>query len=369
MDNSSPLILYSRSAATTDWRCPRARYWGYEHLGRGVSAETTGLELFLGTTLHDAIAAIANGVDIEKIAQAAVAQVRSTLLKDIEGDTDSEYYAWEQATLVEGLLRGFQKVVWPHILTNYPEIIAIEREFTYNHDGLTFMSKPDLIARDTDGDLTYFEWKSTSSTKEQWINSWSTAIQLHSSVRAVEASLGEKVSKVVVVGLNKGYVAYGKQNSPFCYGYFKAGEPPFSRDTWSYDYRYGLKKYPVWQRAGGVREWVEKMPIETLREQFPMTPPIFINDALVDAFFRQQGRRESDIRLARDTILDPECMPAARERLLDIIFPQHYENCNPGWGKGCQFMKICHGPQIDPLQMGYSLRHSHHEIEQAQFDE
>ena len=358
MAEAKNLILYSRSAVTEDWRCPRARFWRYEYLNRGIVADGTSLELFLGTAVHDAIAAIAHGVELEKICQAATTQVKATLLNDIEGDVDAEHYAEEQAALVEGLIRGFHRQVWPKIIVEH-EIVAIEQEYTFGHDGLTFMSKPDLITRHrTTGDLVYWEWKTTSTTKEQWINSWSTAVQLHSSVRAVEQTLGEKVTQVMVVGMSKGYSSYGKQQSVFCYANHKAGEPPFTKDLWSYEYRAGLRKYPVWQRAGGVKRWVEEMPEDILMQQFPRIPPIFINDELIDTFFRQRAEREHQIRATRNLDLnDPAVM--------DSVFPQHFEACNPGWGRGCSFRQICHGPKKDPLEMGFQLRHSHHALEEV----
>ena len=364
MAETHNLILYSRSAVLADWTCPRKRWYNYEYLGRGIVSEGTSLELFLGTAVHDAIAAIAHGVDLEKICQAATTQVKATLLQATGGgleDVDAEHYAEEQASLVEGLIRGFHRQVWPKITAEH-EIVAIEQEYTFSHDGLTFMSKPDLITRHkTTRDLVYWEWKTTSTTKEQWINSWSTAVQLHSSVRAVEQTLGEKITQVMVVGMSKGYSSYGKQQSVFCYGYFRSGEPPFTRETWSYEYKAGLKKYPVWQRTGGVKRWVEEMPEDILMQQFPQVPPIFINDELIDAFFRQRAEREHQIRATRSLDLNDN---AVVQEVMDSVFPQHFEACNPGWGRGCSYRQICHGPKKAPLEMGFQLRQSHHQMEE-----
>jgi len=354
-------ILYSRSAVVADWKCPRLRYWQYEYAGRGISPASTSLELFLGITIHDGIAAIVHDVDIDAVCKAAGQQIREKLVD--EHDEDSVYFGHEQTALIEGILRGFARHVWPRIKAEYPEVVLMEDEVTYEHDGLTFMAKPDLVVRDADGELTYFEWKSTSSVKEQWITSWDTAVQLHSTVRAIGKAIGQQPSKVVVVGLNKGYVSYGKQSSPFCYGYYRAGEPPFTREQWSYEWRKDLKKYPIWNRAGGVKRWVEEMPVEMLSQQFPTTPPIFINDALLDRFFEQRAIREMEIRHVRDAIADPSST-VDKAILMDGVFPQHFEQCNPGWGHTCTYKKLCHGNIEDPLKAGFQLRYSHHAMEQ-----
>lgn len=364
--NTHPLTLhYSRSAVTTDWKCPRQRWWQYEASGRGIVTDATQLELFLGTVTHDGLAAIAHEVDIDSIACQAVAQVKEMLLANAVGEKDADYFACEQAALVEGMLRGFHRHTWPILMKQYPTVVKIEEEMVYEHAGphgekLVFMAKPDLILRDAAGDCHYLEYKTTSSTKDQWINSWSTAVQLHSSIRAVEATIGEKIATVIVQGLAKGYVSYEKQNSPWCYMYHKSAQPPFTKDVWSYDYKPGLKKYPTWLREGGVKKVVEEMPVDMLAMQFPQVPPIMINDHLIDAFFRQRAVREVAIKEAATLINSASTSTKAKQELLDTHFGQAWEVCNPGWGRGCAYRRICHGAVDDPLTNGFLLRVSHH---------
>lgn len=361
--DTKPAILYSRSAVVTDWTCPRKRFYNYEYMGRGITPNETFLELFLGQTVHDGLAAIAHDIPIDDICTAGIQQLKENILTSMSGQHNVEYFANEQAALVEGMLRGFHRIIWPTMKHQYPDVVAVEQEMVYEHDGLTFLAKPDLIVRDREGCLWYVEYKTTSTNKEQWINSWQTAVQLHSSVRAVEATLNEKVTGVVVQGLYKGYVSYEKQNSPFCYAYHKPGEPPFTKEQWAYDYKPGLKKYPVWEKEGGVKAWVLGMPEFVLSGQFPQVPPIFLNEHLIDRFFKQQSNREHVIRSARNVIATTD-NDEIRQRMLDDTFPQHFEACNPGWGKGCAYRKLCHGLAKDPLEAGFTMRTSHHELEE-----
>src|ERR1700676_1978535 len=105
------LRLYSKSGVQLDWTCPRKHYWGYEYGGRGITSGNTFLELYLGQCLHDGLAAVAKGVDIDSIAAAAKEQMIQSLMSGGTGVQEEFDFANEQAALVEGLLRGFYKHV------------------------------------------------------------------------------------------------------------------------------------------------------------------------------------------------------------------------------------------------------------------
>lgn len=357
--------LYDRSRVVCDWVCPRKRYWQYEYDGKGIVRSGISLELFTGTVVHDCLAAIATQhpqVDIDLIAVTAFQQMKKTLLDAHDGEVGADEFAFEQATLVEGMLRGFYKHVWPRLLLQFPVIKFIEKEVTYKHDGLVFMSKPDLIMEDKEGEWHYIEYKTTRSKKEDWVNSWQTAVQLHSSIKAVEQTLGQAPLAVTIVGLYKGYESYGKQNSPFCYAYKRNGNPPFTKDEIQYGYKAGFKRYATWELAGGVKKWVEEMPEYILSEQYPITPPILIDENLVERFFNQRGTREKEIHHAVKMIAaNPES-----ESLLDDYFPQKFDQCTPYFGKKCEYSRLCHGYSGAPLTNGFTHREPHHEAEMEQ---
>lgn len=370
---SKVIRLIDRTRTVADWKCPRARYLGYEFGGRGIVKNSTGLELLMGIIIHDALAAIAKltlndiPVPIDEIARTAFCQVHEELILKA-GDVvtkDAMDFASEQASLTEGLIRGFYRYMWPRLMSMYPKIVTCEQEMEYplytsDEIDYIFMTKPDLIVETPEDELVYIEYKSTSSKKDTWINSWETAVQLHSSVKATEFSLGKLPVAVQIVGLYKGYESYGKQSSPFCYAYKRSGNPPFTQDQVEYGYKAGFKRYPTWELPGGVKKWVEEMPDEILANQFPLTPQIYVNDDLVGSFFKQRLSREMEIENGNYRISKGE------ENVLDEVYPQRFDQCQPSFGWGCQYKKICHGFVQDPLKEGFVAREPHHDLERDQ---
>lgn len=322
----------------------------------------------MGTLIHDATAAIATftkdgaEVPIDAIADAARTDMITNLVEAAKGciEPGTMEFAQEQAALTEGIIRGFYKHVWPRLMVMYPTIVSVEQEMEYellNDDGLeiVFMTKPDLLVEDQNGELVYIEYKSTSSKQDKWIQSWDTAVQLHSSVMATEATIGRRPSYVQIVGMYKGYESYGKQSSPFCYAYKQAGNPPFTQDKIQYGYKAGYRRFATWELTGGVKGWVDSMPEDILVNQFPMTAPIMVNEELVGSFFAQRLVREKQIANAME--LGEYDDPITG---INAVFPQKFDQCVPSFGWQCEYRKLCHGMVTDPLEEGYELRIPHH---------
>lgn len=360
-----PIRLYSKSSVQTDWKCERSYYHNYCNEGTGLQSPNTSLELYLGTTLHDSLAAIAlqhlaSADDIDLVADTAKSQMKEALAPLFP---DREDFVAEQTALVEGLVRGYRRHVWPRLLADYPTIKMVEQPLIYKHDDIGFMAKPDLVLADKEGNNWYIEYKSTSSKKDTWVNQWDTAIQVHSTIKAIEGVLNEPVLGVIVVGLYKGYEAYGKLSSPFCYAYKKSGNPPFFFDQIEYEYKPGFRKFPTWETEGGVKAWVDKMPEHILGDQFPMTPPILVNDDLIQAFFRQRAIRENEIQMAVD-LLEVSKDEDHKKMILDTTFPQRFDQCFPGYGRPCSYVALCHGGVEDPIGSGLFIKRdtSHQDI-------
>lgn len=370
-------ILTDRSRIVTDWACPRRRYYQYEYRGRGIVTTNTSLELFLGQAYHDALARLADSQQavghltdavVDAVADEVAAEVREVLGQTQTGEVPSDEavaFAGEQAALVEGMVRGLARVVWPRLMQEYPVIRSVEQEMPIRlSDRLILMTKPDLIvARDVEDAGAYVEWKGTSSKKREWIDSWNTAVQLHSTVKAVAANGYPEPEKVIVQGLYKGYESYGKQNSPFCYAYVKGAVPPFVKEQVRYEYQAGFRREATWLRPGGVKAWIEGMPETQVIDQFPQTPPILVKDHLVEAFFRQILDRELTIANTMTYFAREDATDDGIQTRLDDVFPQRFDQCRPAWGHECAYRRLCHGRVDDPLAEGFVAREAHHAAE------
>src|SRR3990167_3087419 len=142
------LIFHSRTAAESDWECQRKRFYTNVYEG-GIVKDNLTVDLFIGTVLHDGLAAIATAhrdtgkVDISTIAGISRKLVFDTIYEyHAQAYTDeklpensTEYlHAQEQSTLVEALLRGFYKHQWPALIAEYNIIVASEKEAIFPHD-------------------------------------------------------------------------------------------------------------------------------------------------------------------------------------------------------------------------------------------
>lgn len=384
----SDLIFYSRASAEADWNCNRARFNQYNHSGGGIQKNNLTLELFFGTVLHDALAGIASQhslmgeVDIDKIASEAAAFFKTTLTDYYtkgEGELPQTSPNWllvmEQSTLIEAMIRGFYKQHWPTLIAQYPVVVGYEKETIYPHDfsgklnkkgPFVYKAKPDLmLAEDQTSPLVYVEHKSTSTKKQEWIESWNYAMQVHGSAKAIEFTLDREVLGTIINGMYKGSTMYGKFSSDLVYCYVTKGNPPFNKQVILPGYKAGAKKTPVWELQGGVKGYINGLSSELLSEQFPQTPLIFTNESMAEDFFRQRALREWGVRHAV-SILENEAEEAPEKlRIMDQHFPQSFSKCSPSFGRACDFLGLCHGPQSvkdDPVGSGkFALRDREHQ--------
>ena len=349
------LLFYDRSRVSLDWKCPRARWWGNEWEGLGVVPMQRMIYFDIGDAYHKAVAALKCREDLEEVVGDAVggfreALRRGNLLQAIE----------EQSCLVEGLIRGYARQVLPPLLAEF-DLVGVEEEFLHPHGQCVQGVRPDsLFERKSDKTLWYMEEKTASSLGTQWMQQWAKAIQLHTTALAVEHHIGREVQGIIVQGAYKGYVKDGKQSSIFCYGYARPGLTG-GPDVY-YQWKTGAKRTPVWEMKGGCRRWVEEMPEEVLSAQFVQAPPVFLQRRLVEAFLRQQERREMAIEDAGMEIRENPVDDLSTEELLDDFFPQHFDQCAPAMGSPCPYTNLCYNPHMgaDPLQHGYTRRVPHH---------
>jgi len=309
--------------------CLMNRYLGHHLYGTGITYVGSSIPLVTGSHTHDAIEHIAkfcqqvqqsapetpwidiyNEVTKKHVVRNSIEatidkynlQVDETDVKNLtEFPEDIEEQVMEQCSLVGGLVWVWVKKALPWVLEHY-EIVAVEREFEYvidcdcglaglgsvaDHEfrgcnGIVLMTRPDLILRHKmSGHLIYVELKTGGDVKNRnYSQQFEDNIQFALGAAAAQKVLGEEIKELYVHALHKGqrdreynvttreYDGPRKQNSPFCYGFFKEGQPPLVPDEllpsyWNHDpvtgkrwgatENRGYKKVETWKI-----EWQDK---------------------------------------------------------------------------------------------------------------
>jgi hypothetical protein len=339
------MILVSKSRVETSWECRRKEYWRYLYQGTGLQRPGRSFHTEFGNALHSALAAIASGGTI------LYPGLRETIEELCLATDHTPEAAKQWAMIGEGLIRGYQRTIWPTLQEQY-KVVHIELPCAYNlGDDVYFIAKPDLILEDREtGELWYVEYKTTGSKlDDRWLNQWNFAVQVHSGIKAAEQTLGRELAGCRVIGLSKGYknTYDGSQMSPFAWGWVKEGAPGVVEDQYSYT----SIRTKGWQKFAtsvlpNYAEWVDNMPDDVLNSQFALTPPIVGRDDLVEKFFEQvKGYAQQQVLSQQEPEIGNH-----------FLYPQTFSACNPPYfsGQKCEFHDICWQSWVeaDPLASG-----------------
>lgn len=360
MSDTHELKIYpfSYTRAASDEECQRKRYLGREWGNTGLMPVKAGWPLVHGNIVHKALE------DLAKLGSVDVALYRKQTFDEALKAGMGMVMAQDWGALVEGQLRGFQRVVWPNLMAEYT-IQDTERWITMDipvgDRNYKFRARQDLLLKSKhDGHLCYIDYKNTSSTKPQWVKSWSKSIQLHSSMYALEKSEGIKIDRALVIGLYKGYNndKKGQQQSVFTYGY--ANREYAMTPTYQVEYTRarGWEQFSVADEFDDLSEWVAKMNIQTLGEQFLLTQPIHPRYDIAEVWFRQQLHREAEVADAVQVLHSSTDVNEITD-ILDKHFKQNFSHCDPAYGYSCEFQNLCWIPWIgaDPVGSGQFRRY------------
>lgn len=358
MSNESVIYLTDRSAVETDDRCGMRYWWNRIEGGRGIVDEQEAFDLRIGRETHEDLATVAT---MEDISEEALKAVVADLLSPITEEDKIEQAKMELLYRRIGWFVAFALYIEPEIRRKY-EDVGIEREIILDRQPLWVAVTPDRLLKDrTTGQLVYREYKTTISASNKWLESWKYAIQIHTSLAAIEEEIGTKVAYGQVMGLMKGYTTQERMFHPYAWGYYNATD-----DEWSSSYKQGAKweAMPAWEYPGGPVEWVKFCGEEVAKGQFPHTAPIFLNRRMLDLWVDRRIAREEVIHTVKHTCtLDPQ----VRQRYFEMRTAQ----CRPAFGDQCPYLRACWNASIgaDPLSHGYVPRTPHHDVEITLGDE
>lgn len=345
----------------------------------------------------------------------------------------------EQNYLIEGMIWAWVLEVLPEVLLR-GRIIECEQEGCYiigctcglgdgilgreEHiargcQGIALQNRPDFILETWHtGELEYHEFKTTGMDHSTFRDKWEVCIQMFATTLDVERRWGKNVASVYVHGLIKGKREgeynweSGKkdgiirQQSKFCYGYRKPGNPPMEEEEWAFDYDYqeldpatgevknrrlgkAYKKAGLWELPDhfiqeGMSKgewWVKAMPPESRRKALILIGPLKRQDVVVPNFLRatigEEQRWQGVVwqlyectqSLAAQGIVD--YWPHDDfQHLLHQLVPSSYECRRFGIRHTCIMEDICFRREgwADPLGSGKFIpRRPHHqpELDQA----
>lgn len=351
MVNREAGMLTDRSACDLDDKCGMARWWNRHAEKRGLVPTQEADALLVGSQIHEDLEWAATcDLSMEGLAN----RVRTLLELPVDARQDERERAYRRA----GWLIAYCLYVEPGLRTTY-ENVSTEDELILNRDPLWIAITPDRILRNrTTGALVYREYKSTISASYKWTNSWRYAIQLHVGMKAVEEELGEKLAYAQIMGLMKGDNRNGRLIHPYVWGWFSV-----SRNEWTNEYNKarGSDWMPraVWEYPGGLIEWVQRCGEDEGLAQFPHSPPVFLNNSMLEDWVGRRTHRERVIRSVED-----QCKASWEDRV--IYFEPRTSQCSPAYGFECPYVPLCWNAESrkDPLAKGlYKERQPHHIIE------
>lgn len=369
----SDFHLFSPSGCADDARCRRITFWRRVFGGVGIEPAGFDLDLIVGGLAHGACKGMIGGENADALAAEAVGIVTEAFEAEehpaLTGE-ERECLRHEHANLVRGLVHALEVRVLPRVAAEY-EIVAAEEERSRRvAPGIALRSTPDLILRAKDWALPglgYLELKSTSFIGPGWFAQWQTNPQTWAGKVVLAEKHGEPLTWFQVQGLYKGSVREGVRSSVFCYGWRNVTpserlEPNPSRFfmgevLYSFvgERGRGWEKFPAHKFPGGVKAWVANMPGEVIDAQLPCTPPILIDDGLVEAWLRQEVLRQEEIAEGARLLNGTENLPEdVALTILDTTFKQSFNQCDPAVGRACAFKAVCHNPAVaaDPVGSG-----------------
>jgi hypothetical protein len=357
-----------RSRYELGLECKRARYYQYHFNGTGIVPHAASVPQVSGHSVHAGLAALVTSGDIEAAVAAALdayqREVSERGFASIE-DAMLAYKLAEQRGLCEALVRGWHRVRYPvwteeYELVMLPQTAYVEIEDTVAlAPGIELMVRADCVARRRfDGAIHIFNWKTDAywATRRDLQDYWDHSVARLSEMLSVEARLGEPVEAVVMELLYKGREYKGENTSPLVRGFANSDTGEVS-----YEYQRGAKWRAVkaWEQPGGVKSWIDKMPLEVLQAQFTQTMPLMRDSGRIESLKRQWISEEQHwLRLG--AVLSYAHHQSDNE--LDRLAPQNFHHCHRFADYPCPYVRCCfgNGPEEHIANGFYVPRSAHH---------
>lgn len=352
---AKPEYYLDRSGADLDDKCPMAFWLNRYEGGLGLVATDDPIALKIGDVTHQDLAAVAQ---MEDISAPTIDKIIREILAPLTDDDKKIQKRMELIYRRLGWLAAFALYIEPKIREDY-ETIHVEDEMVLDRDPLFVAFTPDrLLRKRSTGEIQYREYKTTISASQKWLHSWFFSIQMHISLAGVSEEIKQKVAFAQVMGLMKGNDQGDRLSHPYVWAWWNS-----TSNEWTHDYTRARSAawvpMPVWEYPFGLVDWVLKCGSEVALAQFPMSPPIFLNERMLQEWVDRKTRRMRTVGLVEKL--------AVHDRLTRLTFFERKQlHCRPAFGDPCPYLKACWNAEVEAnpsADPAYQKRTPHHEVE------
>lgn len=369
LEKGKTIYLTDRSAVETDDQCGMKFWWNRLAEGTGVVPVANAEALAVGAQIHEDMALVA---ELEDLTPASLDAIVQGILSKLTDEDKQNQHAMELLYRRIGWFTAWALFKEPEIRAKWQNT-RIEGELILDRSPLWVQVTPDrlmverspLLETGTSRKVKYLEYKTTISASKKWTESWRYAIQLHTSLAAVQEEFGQPITYGQVVGLLKGSYSLSdnRLTHPYVWGYYNA-----SSGQWTHDYSKSRSAAwtarPVWEYEGGVVKWVQSCGQAVADNQFPTSPPIFLDQRMLNQWIRRRIAREQQINAVKEICLK-------NSEIRDIYFESRTNRCKPAFGDHCPYLSLCWNAERgnDPLGTGdFVPRVPHHDLESIGVD-
>ncbi len=345
--------LISRSSHEHFSECQRRGYWAFIYRG-GLEESTTPWPIVIGLAVHKGMEMLMKRQGIEDAVMGLVLEFMDRA-PQVAGD-DLQHLA-----LAEALLRGWHRCRFDRFMAAF-EVLSVEQEWlTRLAANIGLKSRIDAAVRDRgSGSIYVVDWKTASSIKD-WALQWEDEILVLTQALTTQEQMKEQVAGVLFEGFYKGGKYKGQYTSPLIRGWrLDVGEVGVgeSRYVFSSQKQAHYETFQVWKDfPGGIKEWIDWLPIDVVENQYITSPPILKNDDMIRDWLVQVVRRETDI----EGMLGEDVPEADR---LSYFWQNKGDRC-----KWCLFRPACRWETSidDMLNAGLlRVREDHHIIKEEE---
>jgi hypothetical protein len=428
-------IVFDRSRNETYQKCPRKRFLEYEYpvtcaacngtgwanpdggqdddapclacnggLDRsqvnGLTRRVHATPLLTGQEVHRGIEFMLNGYGEDAAVFSALAHYDEAVndgLDDVneEMSPQSITVVRVQRALIEALVRGWARFVWPRVEAEF-DVIEVEKEerarFVFEFADFILLARTDaILRRKADGRYFVRNFKTISEAKDYKIEGFRYDTQTISEVVAVEQRLGHEVDGVIYDFLVKGAKKqqYPRESnvwhnaSPLIWAFYNESmsstDLPALAAKWDWmclnshtmgrgKLCEGGKNHTLgkgWDKrlvtdvlANGILDWfnwLEENENQLLLDQFVTIPPIMRTPFDIETWrrsiFAMEYRIHQSAEVCREEVRTIGMVNALP--ILDQHFPKHTHNSNCLFPTKCQMFDICWGAVSavdDPLE-------------------